>query len=198
MPNSARDRPADVSGLLQAWGRGDVGARDDLIPLVYAELRRQAAAWLRRERPEHTLQPTALVHEAYVRLMGQERVAWQNRAQFFGIAAQMMRRILVDHARARAAAKRPYGALRVAVSEDHAVSAHIECELILLDHALGELAALDARQARILELRYFGGLSDKEIAAALDVSRSTITRECQSGRAWLYRRMTTGPSRRNA
>ena len=194
MSDFARSRTTDVSALLQAWGRGDVRAREELIPLVYAELHRQAAVRLRRERPDHTLQPTALVHEAYVRLIGQQRMAWQNRAQFFGVAAQMMRRILVDHARARGAAKRPSHGLRVSVREDEAMSPPLDCELILLDQALTELAALDPRQARIVELRYFGGLSDKEIAAALKVSRSTITRECQSARAWLYRRMTSGPS----
>jgi RNA polymerase sigma factor (TIGR02999 family) len=198
MPDFARSRPADVSALLQAWGRGDVRARDELIPLVYAELHRQATARLRRERPDHTLQPTALVHEAYVRLIGQQRMAWQNRAQFFGVAAQMMRRILVDHARARGAAKRPSHRLRVSVREDEAMSPPLDCELILLDQASTELAALDPRQARIVELRYFGGLSDKEIAPALKVSRSTITRECQSARAWLYRRMTSGPSHGSA
>ena len=181
-----------VSALLQAWGRGDLRARDQLTPVVYGELRRRAAAYLRQERPNHTLQPTALVHEAYVRLIGQDRVAWQNRAQFFGIAAQMMRRILVDHARAHQAAKRPRGEWRVAVDEHHAIAAAPDCELMLLDQALTELAAFDPRQAQIVEMRYFGGLSEQEVAEVLAISRSTVTREWQSARAWLYRRITSG------
>ncbi len=181
-----------VSALLQAWARGDLRARDQLTPLVYGELRRRAAAYLRYERPNHTLQPTALVHEAYVRLIGQERVAWQNRAQFFGIAAQMMRRILVDHARAHQAAKRPRGEWRVAVDEHHAIASPPDCEVMLLDQALTELAAFDPRQAQIVELRYFGGLSEQEVAEVLAVSRSTVTREWQTARAWLYRRITSG------
>jgi RNA polymerase sigma factor (TIGR02999 family) len=198
MPKSATGRSTDVSALLQAWGRGDVRARDELVPLVYAELRRRATAYLDRERPDHTLQPTALVHEAYVRLVGQERVEWKNRAHFFGIAAQMMRRILVDHARAHRAAKRPYGQLRVTVDEQHAVTPPLDCDLILLDQALTELTALDARQAQIVELRHFAGLSEQEVAELLVVSRSTVTREWQSARAWLYRRLTKGPRKRKA
>jgi RNA polymerase sigma factor (TIGR02999 family) len=186
----------DVSVLLQAWGRGDLRARDQLTPLVYGELRRRAAAYLRHERPNHTLQATALVHEAYVRLIGQKRVAWRNRAQFFGIAAQMMRRILVDHARAHQAAKRPRGEWRVAVDEHHAVTSAPDCELLLLDQALTELAAFDPRQAQIVEMRYFGGLSEQEVAEVLDVSRSTVTREWQTARAWLYRRITGGSAGR--
>jgi RNA polymerase sigma factor (TIGR02999 family) len=181
-----------MSALLRAWGRGDVRARDELAPLVYAELRRRAAAYLRHERPDHTLQPTALVHEAYIRLMGQDRVEWQNRAQFFGIAAQMMRRVLVDHARAHQAAKRPRREWRVAVEEQHATTFPIDCELLVLDQALTELAVFDPRQAHIVELRYFGGLSEQDIAEVLTVSRSTVTREWQSARAWLYRRIRNG------
>jgi RNA polymerase sigma factor (TIGR02999 family) len=185
-----------VSALLQAWGHGDLRARDQLTPLVYGELRRRAAAYLRHERPNHTLQPTALVHEAYVRLIGQERVAWQNRAHFFGIAAQMMRRILVDHARAHQAAKRPRGEWRVAVDEDHAIASPPDCELMLLDQALSELTAFDPRQGRIVELRYFGGLSEQDVAEVLAVSRSTVTREWQTARAWLFRRIGSGKPRR--
>jgi RNA polymerase sigma factor (TIGR02999 family) len=184
-----------LSALLQAWGQGDLRARDQLTPLVYGELRRRAAAYLRHERPNHTLQPTALVHEAYARLIGQERVTWQNRAHFFGIAAQMMRRILVDHARAHQAAKRPRGEWRVAVDEHHAIAAAPDCELMLLDQALTELTAFDPRQARIVELRYFGGLSEQDVAEVLAVSRSTVTREWQSARAWLFRRITRGTPR---
>ena len=193
MSDQADGVSGGVSHLLRAWGRGDLRARDDLVPLVYAELRRRAAAYLRRERADHTLQPTALVHEAFLRLMGQERVAWQNRAQFFGLAAQMMRRILVDHARKHEAAKRPPREWRVTVDEQHAV-APPDCELMLLDRALTELAALDPRQAQIVELRYFAGLSEQEVAAVLGMSRSTVTREWRIARVWLYRRITHGAS----
>ena len=184
-----------VSQLLQAWGRGDVQARDDLVPLVYRELKRKAAVYLRRERLDHTLQPTALVHEAFVRLIGQERVAWQNRAHFFGIAAQMMRRILVDHARRHQAAKRPGVTLKVALDDRIGAEHPRDCELLLLDQALEELTLIDPRQAQIVELRYFGGLSEQDAAAVLSLSRATVTREWQTARAWLYRRMTTGRTR---
>jgi RNA polymerase sigma factor (TIGR02999 family) len=186
------DRSRDVSTLLRAWGRGDAQARDRLVPLVYRELRRRAAAYLRRERADHTLQPTALVHEAYLRLLGQERVVWQNRAHFFGIAAQMMRRILVDHAREHQAAQRPGAVLKVALDDRIGAEPPRDCELLLLDQALDELSQFDARQAQIVELRYFGGLSEQDVAAVLSLSRATVTREWQTARAWLYRRMTTG------
>src|ERR671936_57828 len=143
------DGSGEVTALLKAWRAGDLHARDELMPLVYEELRHRAAAYLRRERPDHTLQPTALIHEAYLRLVGQRRVAWQNRAQFFGVAAQMMRRILVDHARAQQAAKRPGAAVRVSLAEGIAVGQPRECELLLLDQALEDLTALDPRQGRI-------------------------------------------------
>jgi RNA polymerase sigma factor (TIGR02999 family) len=186
------DRSSAASDLLRAWGRGDLRARDDLVPLVYRQLRRQAAAYLRRERLDHTLQPTALVHEAYVRLAGQGRVAWQNRAHFFGIAAQMMRRILVDHARERQAAKRPGAGLRVTLDDRVGATLPVDCEVLLLDEALHDLMRVDARQAQIVELRYFGGMSEQEVGQVLSVSRATVTREWQTARAWLYRRMTTG------
>jgi RNA polymerase sigma factor (TIGR02999 family) len=181
--------PGVISGLLRAWAKGDLGARDNLLPLVYLELRRCAAGYLRRERPDHTLQPTALVHETYLRLARQDRITWQNRAQFFGIAAQMMRRILVDHARERQAAKRPGGALRVALS-DRIAAREPDCEILLLDEALQELTLLDPRQGQIVEMRYFAGMSEREVAEVLSMSRSTVTREWQTARAWLYRRMT--------
>jgi RNA polymerase sigma factor (TIGR02999 family) len=184
-----------VSDLLRSWGRGDLQARDDLLPLVYRELKRRAAAYLRRERRDHTLQPTALVHEAYLRLIGQDRVAWQNRAQFFCIAAQMMRRILIDHAREHQAAKRPGAGLRVALDDQVGASQPLDCEVLLLDQALEELAQLDERQAQIVELRYFGGMSEQEVATVLSLSRATVTREWQTARAWMFRRMT---SRREA
>src|SRR4051812_29422332 len=180
-----------ISQLLQQWADGDRRAREDLIPLVYQELRKRAAAYLRRERRDHTLQPTALVNEAYLRLMAQERVTWINRAQFFGVAAQAMRRILVDHARERVAAKRP-GGIRVTLDEGMRSVPPIDCELLMLDSVLQELAVIDERQARIVEMRYFGGLSEEEVAAILSLSRATISREWQSARAWLYRRLTVG------
>jgi RNA polymerase sigma-70 factor (ECF subfamily) len=180
-----------ISHLLQQWAGGDLQAREDLIPFVYQELRKRAAAYLRRERRDHTLQPTALVNEAYIRLMGQQRVTWLNRAQFFGVASQIMRRILVDHAREHQAAKRP-GGVRITLHENMRTVPPVECELLMLDTALEDLARIDARQAHIVELKYFGGLSEEEIAAVLSLSRATITREWQSARAWLYRRISKG------
>lgn len=185
-----------VSQLLQAWGRGDLQAREDLVPLVSQQLRKRAAGYLRRERRDHTLQPTALVNEAYIRLMGQQRVTWLNRAQFFGVAAQIMRRILVDHAREHQAAKR-LGGVRVTLDEGMRTAPPLDCELLLLDDALRDLAELDERQAHVVELKYFGGLSEAEIAAVLSLSRATITREWQSARAWLYRRVTQGRAGRS-
>jgi RNA polymerase sigma factor (TIGR02999 family) len=185
------DPTGKVTVLLHAWARGDPRAEADLLPLVYRELRRQAAAYLRRERTGHTLQPTALVHEAYLRLVGQ-RVDWRNRAHFFAIAAQMMRRVLVDHARAHHAAKRPDPALRVAIDERLRTVEPQDCDLLLLDQALNELGELDPRQGKIVELYYFGGLSEDEVAGVLSVSRSTVAREWRSAKAWLYRRMTSG------
>ena len=181
-----------VSRLLKAWGRGDLQARDDLMPVVYRELRRRAGAYLRRERQDHTLQPTALVHEAFMRLVGQERVAWQNRAHFFAIASHMMRRILVDYAREHQAAKRPGAGIKVVLDDRIGAAPPPACGLIDLDQALAELARIDPRQGQIVELRYFGGLSEQEVGEVLSISRTTVTREWQTARAWLYRRMTTG------
>ena len=182
--------PGGVSDLLRAWGQGDARAREDLMPLVYRELRRRAGAYLRNERRNHTLQPTALVHEAYVRLVGQDGVTWQNRAQFFGVAAQMMRRILVDHARRHRAAKRPGAGAKVTLDDRIGAAKPYDCEILWLDQALDDLAGVDARQAEIVELRYFGGLSEDEVATLMSISRATVTREWQTARTWLYRRMT--------
>ena len=184
--------PGPVTGLLQAWGHGDEHARDALVPIVYRELRRRAGAYLRRERADHTLQATALVHEVFIRLVDQDRVEWHGRAHFFAIAAQLMRRILVDHARERQAAKRLGGVVRVELDDQVATVAAPDVEVLSLDRALDDLAALDPRQAHIVELRYFGGLSEQEVGAVLSLSRATVTREWQSARAWLYRRLTSG------
>jgi RNA polymerase sigma factor (TIGR02999 family) len=175
-----------VTRLLRAWGEGDQTARDRLMSLVYGELRRRAAVYLRRERPGHTLQPTALVHEAYLRLAGQDRAAWKNRAQFFGIAACMMRRVLVDHARALNMAKRPGRLVNVELEDHHAVAAGPNIDVLALDEALTRLAAFDARKTAVAELRFFSGLSVEETAQVLGVSVATVEREWQAARAWLY------------
>ena len=179
-----------ISQLLQAWARGDSSARDQLAPLVYDELHKRAAAYLRRERVDHTLQATALVHEAFLRLAAQDRVMWQNRGQFYGVAAQMMRRILVDHARERRAAKRPDPAARVEIDDIAQPDADF-VDVLALDQALAELSVLDARQGQIVELRYFAGLSEQDVADTIGVSRATVTREWKRARAWLYHRMTS-------
>ena len=190
----ARQGPdGDVSGLLQAWSLGDVGARDRLMTVVYQELRRRAAAHLRRERIGHTLQPTALVHEVYLRLVKQDRAAWQNRGQFFGVATQMMRRILVDRARARNMAKRSGHWARVTIGEEVAQGHEREVAVLDLDRALSDLATFDARKSRVAELRFFGGLSLDETGHALGLSIATVELEWQAARAWLYARLTATP-----
>ena len=186
-----------VTRLLRAWGHGDLQARDDLLPLVYGELRRRAGAYFRRERPNHTLQPTALVNEAYLRLVAQHRVPARSRTHFFSLAATMMRRVLVDHAREHKAGKRPPTGVRVTLTEGLGITQPHDVELLLLDDALTELSALDSRQGQIVELRYFGGLSEHEVAEALAISRATVTREWQTARMWLARRMTAGRPRKN-
>lgn len=180
-----------VTVLLARWREGDRSALEELMPIVYGELRRVAASYLSGERNDHTLQPTALVHEAFIRLMGQTRVEWQNRAQFIGVAAQMMRRILVDHARAKHAEKRGGGAQMVdfdsiAVSDDER-----EYQLVALDDALRALATFDERQVKIVEMRFFGGLTIEETAQALDLSPATIKREWTIAKAWLHRELSS-------
>jgi RNA polymerase sigma-70 factor, ECF subfamily len=182
----------EVTALLRAWSAGDPRAQEHLLALVYQALRERAAAHLRRERKNHTLQPTALVHEAYLRLVAQRTVAWQGRLHFLALASMVMRRVLVDHARARSAAKRPDESLRLVLEGEVATIEPQGCELLLLDQALSELAELDPRQARTLELVYFGGLTETEAAEVLSASRSTVVRELRSAKAWLYRRMTKG------
>jgi RNA polymerase sigma factor (TIGR02999 family) len=176
----------EVSELLQRWNGGDETALERLMPLVYDELRGVAARYLQAERPGHTLQPTALVHEAYMRLVGQDHVVWQNRAHFFAIAAQMMRRVLVDHARRKKAAKRDAATFRIEMAEKEAGSAgDRDPEILDLDEALKGLEALDPRQARIVELRFFGGLTVEETAEIAGLSPATVKREWRTARAWL-------------
>lgn len=177
-----------VTELLLQWRQGDSNAREELIPLIYGELRRVARHYLRGERPGHTLQSGALVHEAYLRLVGDKSPQWETRAHFFGFAAQVMRRILVDHARSRAAAKRG-GVQRLTLHTDMALSETREPELLVLDNALNRLADLDPTQSRLIELRFFGGLSIAETAAVLNVSPATVKREWATARAWLKREM---------
>jgi RNA polymerase sigma-70 factor (ECF subfamily) len=194
-PVTDRDGPhpgapqGDVSALLQAWGHGDVEARDQLLSVVYQELRRRAACYMRRERLGHTLQPTELVNETYLRLVKQNRIVWQNRAQFFGIASQMMRRILVDRARARKMAKRSGGWTRVTLHDDLSQQQARAVNILDLDRALNVLAAFDARKSRLAELRFFGGLSLEETGRVLGLSVATVEREWQATRAWLYGRL---------
>ena len=180
---------ADVTNLLRAWRAGDAGAGEQLLPIVYAELHRRAAAAMRREDAGHTLQPTALVHEAYMRLVDQRQGDWQNRSQFYGIAARMMRRVLIDHAREHLAAKRGGGAQQVTLSGIEAAGSDDAVEVLALHDALEKLAALDERQAKVVELRYFGGLSVEEAAEALDISPATVKREWATARAWLKREL---------
>jgi RNA polymerase sigma factor (TIGR02999 family) len=191
LPWSLSTAPAndDVTGLLAAAREGDRDAADRLMQALYQDLRRKAAAFLRRERPGHTLQPTALVHETYLRLVDQDRVAWKNRAHFLGVAAQMMRRILVDHARNRRAGKRGGGAVRVTLDEALARSTPREIDLVALDEALDALAAVDAELARVVDLRAFGGLTVEETAEVLQVSPATVKRHWSFASAWLRSRM---------
>ena len=184
------DGQEDVTRMLLAWGAGSPGAEERLFPLVYDELKRMARQHLSREREGHTLQPAALVHEAYLRMIDQTRVTWQNRAQFYGVAATMMRRILVNHARALAAGKRGGGAARKLSLEDVTISVeHDAAELLALDEALERLAAVDPRKARVVELLYFGGLENEEAAKILGVTEKTVRRDWQMARAWLYREL---------
>ena len=181
--------PRNVTALLGDWCRGDHEALEQLLPLVYAELRRMAARHLRRERGNHTLQPTALVHEVYLRLVDQRRVDWQSRAQFFGASAQIMRRILVDHARRHRAGKRGDGMPCMSIDEAAEVAAPNEFPVLALDQALGRLEKTDPELAKIVELRAFGGLTIDEAAHVLQVSPSTAKREWRTARAWLNREL---------
>jgi RNA polymerase sigma factor (TIGR02999 family) len=172
------------------WRGGDREALDALIPIVYGELRRMAHRYLERERSDHTLQSTALVHEVYVRLIGQKLPEWQSRAHFFGVAARLMRQILVEYARGHLAAKRGGGACKVTVESGALVAQKSDVDVILLDDALFELAKLDARQSRIVELRFFGGLSIDDTSEVLGISPATVVREWTTARIWLHREIS--------
>lgn len=184
------DPATPVTMLLLRWREGDRQALEQLMPLVYAELRRMAGHHLRRERGDHTLQSTALVHEAYLRLAGQDPPQWQNRAHFFAIAARLMRQILVDHARTRDAAKRGSGACTLLLDESVALPQKVNLDVLDLDRALTELSELDGQQSKIVELRFFGGLTIEDTSEVLGVSPATVKRDWLVARAWLLRAMT--------
>jgi len=184
----------EVTALLDGWSQGDRHALDRLLPLVYAELRRIAARRLRHERTGHTLQPTALVHEAYLRLVEQRNVDWRSRAHFYGVAAQVMRRILVDHARRHGAAKRGDDAQRVPLEDVDEAAAATGFPVLALDLALGRLERIDSGLAQIVQLRAFGGLTIAEAAHVLNVSPSTAKRDWRTAKAWLVRELGPGPS----
>lgn len=185
------DTPApDITELLDQWGRGEKDALEKLAPVVYQELRKRARGYFRRERSDHTLQPTALIHEAYMRLVRQEAPGWKSRTHFFAVASQMMRQILVDHARTHNAAKRGGGAAKVSLDEGLAISEDRSSEILAVDEALRKLADFDSRKARIVELRYFSGFTVEETAEALGVAPITVLRESRVAEAWLRRAMT--------
>jgi RNA polymerase sigma factor (TIGR02999 family) len=179
----------EITQLLAEWSDGNQSALDELYPLVYDELHRLARRYMSRERKGHTLQTTALINEAYVRLVDQKNVHWANRSHFFAISAQIMRRILIDHARRHAYAKRGGGAQQVSLDEAAAVASGIGAEILRLDEALKTLAEMDPRGSQVVELRYFGGLNNEEIAGVLHVSENTVTRDWNMARAWLYQQL---------
>jgi RNA polymerase sigma factor (TIGR02999 family) len=184
--------PQEVTQLLADWGKGDPSALDKLLPLVHSELRRIAQRQMSGERPGHTLQATALVNEAYLKLAGQQGFDWQNRAHFFAVCAQVMRHILIDHARAHARDKRGGGAVKVSLNDALVVAEDQASHFIALDEALRGLESLDPQKGKIVELRYFGGLSVEEVGEVMNISPRTVRREWQRAKAWLYRMMTEG------
>jgi RNA polymerase sigma factor (TIGR02999 family) len=184
-----RHSPHEITQLLVEWSDGNQSALDELYPLVYDELHRLARRYMSRERKDHTLQTTALINEAYVRLVDQRNVRWANRSHFFAISAQIMRRILIDHARRHAYAKRGGKARQVSLEEAATVMPDRGSELIRLDEALKSLAEMDPRRSQVVELRYFGGLNNEEIAGVLQVSENTVTRDWTMARAWLYQQL---------
>jgi RNA polymerase sigma factor (TIGR02999 family) len=183
---------SEITDLLVCWGNGDGAALEKLLPLVERELHRLAHAYMRRERPDHTLQTTALINETFLRLIDQSRVQWQNRAHFYGIAAQLMRRVLLNHARDKKRDKRGGGTYKVSLSEAELLSEERSVELIALDEALQKLSAIDERKSRVVELRYFGGLSVNEVAEVLKVSQVTVARDWDMAKAWLARELGYG------
>lgn len=193
MDSPISDNANQITEQLIAWSNGDQAALGQLIPVVYQELRRMADRFLRHEAPGHTLQPTALVHEAWLRLIDQTRVNWQNRAQFFGVAAQMMRRILVDHAKTKHREKRGGDAVKLSLDEIINLSQERAADLIALDEALDALGNFDRRKCSVVELRYFGGLSVEETAEALGVSVPTVVRDQRLAQAWLHRELSHEP-----
>lgn len=188
----AESSPEQITQLLVAWGDGDQTALEKLMPVVYAELHRLARRYMRRENPGHTLQTSALVNEAYLRLVDAKSLHWQNRAHFFAVSARIMRRILVDLARERQGLKRGGGAQRITLDEGMALSPRKDVDLLALDEALQRLAALSARQSQVVELRYFGGLNEEEVAEALRVSPRTVRQDWSLARTWLYRELSRG------
>ncbi|HEY7547378.1 MAG TPA: sigma-70 family RNA polymerase sigma factor [Blastocatellia bacterium] len=184
------DSTGTVTQLLLRWNNGDKMALDDLIPLVYAELRRIAGAYLRREDRDHTMQPTALVHEAYLKLVDQRKVNWKSRAQFFGVAAKLMRNILVDHAREQKAAKRGGNQYLMTLTSADRIGSTPDLDLIALDEALNSLAEIRPQHSRIVELKFFGGLTIEEIAEVMEISHATVEREWSFARAWLRRELS--------
>ena len=182
--------PHEITQLLDEWSKGNQTALDKLYPLVDDELHRMARRYMNRERQGHTLQTTALINEAYVRLVDQKHVHWENRAHFFAISAQIMRRILIDHARRYAYEKRGGGAKKVSLDETAIIENGPASELLLLDEALNRLAELDPRRSRVVELRYFGGLNNEEISGVLKISENTVTRDWNMARAWLYQELS--------
>ena len=180
----------EVTQLLMAWNDGDQTALERLIPLVHAELHRIARRYMSNERAGHTLQTSALINEAYLRLIDAQQVRWQNRAHFFGIAAQLMRRVLVDFARSRGYKKRGGGAVQVSLDETMVITKERGEDLVALDEALSALSELDERKGRVVEMRFFGGLSEKEIAEALTVSQETVRRDWRLAKSWLRRRLS--------
>lgn len=180
----------EVTEILRDWSGGDPAAPERLMPYVYDELRRLARSFLARERGGHTLQPTALVSEAYLRLVDQTRVSWQNRAHFYGIASSMMRRVLIDHARAHAAEKRGGAAVHLSIDDVQVPVGARASSFVALDEALGRLAEMDERKCRVVEMRFFGGLTDEEIAEVLGVTTRTVLRDWKTARLWLYRELS--------
>ena len=184
------DNVRGITRLLRNWGEGDDGALDQLIPLVYDELHRQAHFFLSRERPGHTLQTTGLVHEAYLKLVGETGGRWETRSHFFAFASRVMRNILVDHARSKNRDKRGGGAFKISLADVNEIAPENNLDLLALDEALKRLAAVDEQQVKVVELRYFGGLSLEETAEVLNVSRATVARDWKVARAWLHRELT--------